>query len=140
MALLGFDGILLVYLATQLSLALSFLIGRAVPARAMAELFRGMRLDRARRLVEQLDAASPAQRVATLVKTAPNGGFGTLARHPFLALAVMLNLPGNAIIGGAGGIGMIAGMSRAYPFPRYLLLVAIATTPVPLFLLVTGVE
>jgi hypothetical protein len=138
MLVLGSEGILLVYLATQLALAMSFLLGRAVPTHFVIALFRRLRLERARRLVEEINAAPLAKRTDVLAASVPTGGFGFLARHPFLALALILNVPGNALIGGAGGIGMIAGMSRAYPFPRYLLLVATATTPVPVFLLATG--
>jgi len=47
----------------------------------------------------------------------------------------ILNPPGNALIGGGGGIGLIAGMSRLYPFPKYILLASIAITPLPLLFL-----
>jgi hypothetical protein len=50
-------------------------------------------------------------------------------------IAIALNLPGNALIGGGGGIGLISGMSRLYPFPKYILLVSLAITPLPLLLL-----
>ena len=50
-------------------------------------------------------------------------------------IALLLNLPGNALIGGGGGIGLIAGMSRVYSFPRYFLLVGLAITPLPLLFL-----
>jgi hypothetical protein len=33
---------------------------------------------------------------------------------------------------------MIAGMSRAYPFHHFVILMALSTLPVPLFLIVTG--
>ncbi|UCE30573.1 MAG: hypothetical protein JSW68_10975, partial [Burkholderiales bacterium] len=62
----------------------------------------------------------------------------SLLRHRHVALAIALNLPGNALVGGAGGLGMLAGMSGLFSLPRYLLLVALATTPVPLFLLAAG--
>jgi hypothetical protein len=45
---------------------------------------------------------------------------------------VLLNLPGNALLGGGGGIGLIIGMSRLIPFHKYLLLIAVAVAPVPL--------
>lgn len=48
-------------------------------------------------------------------------------------ISIILNLPGNAIIG--GGIGLIAGISRLYPFPKYLLVVGFAITPLPLVFL-----
>lgn len=110
MLVLGADGVVLVYLCTQLALALSYLAGRLVPPAALGRVFALLGMERARRLV-----AAP----------------GTAIPRPGLALAALLNLPGNAVIGGAGGIGMLAGITRALSFPRYLLLVALATTPVP---------
>lgn len=138
MLLLGPGGIALVYICTQLALVLSFLLGRLVPTRYIANAFAWLHLDRARRLVEDLDRTPPNQRVRKLAERSPSGWVAFLVRHHYLALAVILNLPGNAIIGGAGGIGMIAGMSRAYPFPYFVILMALSTLPVPLFLIITG--
>jgi hypothetical protein len=50
-------------------------------------------------------------------------------------LAVLFNLPGNTIIGDGGGIALIAGMSRLFPFPKFVFLVCVAITPVPLLFL-----
>jgi hypothetical protein len=135
MMLLGEEGILLVYGATQLSLLLSFVLGRWVPTRRVGAAFRWLGLDRAAGLLQRIEAVPPAERAAYLARRAPGRWSAALGRHHGLALAVLLNLPGNALIGGAGGIGMIAGMSRAIPLARYALLVAAATTPVPVFLL-----
>ncbi|MDH4093862.1 MAG: hypothetical protein OEV81_03655 [Betaproteobacteria bacterium] len=51
-------------------------------------------------------------------------------------IALAINLPGNALIGGAGGIGLVAGMSGILSFPRYALTIAAATTPVPVLMLI----
>jgi hypothetical protein len=45
---------------------------------------------------------------------------------------VALNLPGNTLLGGGGGIALMAGLSGLYPMPAYLTTVAIAVAPVPL--------
>jgi len=135
MMVLGDEGILLVYAATQLALLLSFSLGRWVPTRHVAAAFRWLGLARAAVLLQSIEKISPAERADYLVRRAPGRWSAALGRHLGLALALVLNLPGNAVIGGAGGIGMIAGMSRAIPLARYLLLVAAATTPVPVFLL-----
>jgi hypothetical protein len=118
MMMLGDEGVLLVYAATQAALLISFLLGRWVPAHRVGTAFRWLGMERAAALVRR----APGRRGA------PAGRYG-------LGLALLLNLPGNAVIGGAGGIGMMAGMSRAIPLVRYLLIVAAATSPVPLFLL-----
>ena len=54
-----------------------------------------------------------------------------------LVLAVLFNLPGNALIGGGGGIAMMAGMSRLYSFPAYLLLIAVAILPGPILVMLS---
>lgn len=55
-----------------------------------------------------------------------------LRRGRYVMLAVLLNLPGNALIGGGGGIAMAAGLSRIFaPLPT-LAIFAMATLPVPL--------
>ena len=71
----------------------------------------------------------------SLLETAPSKVVPYLLEHRYLMIAIILNLPGNALIGGGGGIGLVAGMSRLYPFPKYLLLVGLAITPLPLLFL-----
>lgn len=138
MMVLGDQGVLLVYAATQCSLAVSFLLGRWVPARLVGAAFRWLGMERAARLLQSIAAMPSAQQAEYLARSSTGRWAGLLARRPGLALAVALNLPGNALIGGGGGIGMIAGMSRLFPTARYLLVVAVATSPVPVFLLLSG--
>jgi len=140
MLMFGQGGILLVYLATLVALTASFLLGRLVPVRSIATVFGWLRLRRARRLLEDLEGTAPAQRIDYLASRAPAGRLGALLRHRHLALAVLLNLPGNAMLGGAGGIGMLAGMSGAFRLSRFILLAAVATTPVPLLFLLSGAQ
>jgi hypothetical protein len=64
--------------------------------------------------------------------TAPARVAPFLLDHRYATSAVLLNLPGNALLGGGGGIGLIIGMSRLIPFHKYLLLIAVAVAPVPL--------
>jgi len=137
MLILGDNGIVLVYVATQVALTLSFLLGRLVPAPLISDALQWLGMTRAARLVAQVGAVSPTERAALLVGHSLTPWLRHLVKHRYVALAVVLNLPGNALIGGAGGIGVIAGMSRAFRFFPFLLLVGIATTPVPIFLLLT---
>jgi len=138
MMVLGDQGILLVYAATQVSLLLSFVLGRWVPARLLAAGFRWLGMERAASLLEAVEALPLAERAGFLAHRARGRWAAALTRHHGLALALALNLPGNALIGGGGGIGMIAGVSRIVPFIRYLLVVSAATAPVPAFLLLCG--
>ncbi len=51
-----------------------------------------------------------------------------------------LNIPGNTLIGGGGGISLAAGMSRLFRVWRFLLVLAIAVAPVPLIIVLTGTD
>jgi hypothetical protein len=92
-------------------------------------------LHRARDLVKDLAPLGPEERLEFLLRNAPSGIVPFLVRHRYLILAVLFNLPGNSILGDGGGIGLVAGMSRLFRFPRYVLLVCLAITPLPLLFL-----
>ena len=140
MAMLGVEGIVLAYLCTVLALSLSFLAGRLIPPRLVARILGWLTLHRARKLVTDLEPLGPEERLLFLTRSAPSRIVPFLLRHRYLVLAVLFNLPGNAIIGDGGGIGLIAGMSRLFPFPKYVLLVSVAITPVPLLFLLRAVQ
>lgn len=137
---LGIPIILLVYGAMIAALTLSYTIGRLVPPRAIAGCFGILGLERARTLVEDLAPLSDAERLQRLTARAPRRILPFLLRHRFIALALALNLPGNSLVGGGGGIALAAGMSRLFPPLPYLLTIALAVAPVPLFFLLTGVR
>jgi hypothetical protein len=76
--------------------------------------------------------------LALLLDGAPPRMLDLALRYRYIALAVLINTPGNAIIGGGGGIMMLAAMSGIFmPLPT-LLTVAIAVCPVPLAVLLFG--
>lgn len=139
MVLLGRPGIVLVYLATVLALTLSFLFGRLLSPRIIVRALDWFHLDRARDLVAVLMPLGPEERLRFLLQSAPSRIVPFLLRHRYLVIAVLFNLPGNALIGGGGGIGLIAGMSRLFSYPKYLFSVCLAITPVPILFLLRGV-
>jgi hypothetical protein len=135
MVLLGTRGIVLVYLCTLLSLSLSFTIGRLIPLNGFARFLGWLHLYKAQDLVLQLEPLNSEEKLNFLLRTAPSKVIPFLLKHRYLTIAIALNLPGNALIGGGGGIGLITGMSRLYPFPKFILLVSLAITPLPLLVL-----
>ena len=135
MAMFGIEGIVLVYCCTVLALSASFLSGRLLPPRYMVHALNWFHLHRARDLVKDLAPLGPEERLEFLLRSAPSGIVPFLVRHRYLILAVLFNLPGNSILGDGGGIGLVAGMSRLFRFPRYVLLVCLAITPLPLLFL-----
>ena len=128
----------LVYGATVLALVLAFLVGRLVPQRTVVEIFETLHLKRAGRLLRQLETLDLNQRLQFLLQNASTRIVPFLLRHRLLALMVALNLPGNALVGGGGGICLVAGFSRLFTLPRFVLAVAAAVAPVPLMVLMTG--
>ena len=132
MVLLGNKGALLIYLCTLAALSISYAIGSIIPSRYLIALLDWLHLERASALLTRLEPLERKQRLDLLIEQAPRRLVPLLLRHRYLAMAVLLNLPGNALIGGGGGIGMIAGMSRLFPYPLYLSTTALAVAPVPI--------
>ena len=127
-----------VYFATVAALSFSFVIGRLVPIRILASLFGTLGLHRAEELVAQLAPLSREQRLEALITAAPRRLVPWLLKHRYIAVIVALNLPGNALIGGGGGIALLAGISGLFSFPRYLIAVALAVLPIPMFVMLMG--
>ena len=138
MMLLGNKGAILVYLCTLAALSVSFAIGRKIPSRFIDLLLNWLHLYKASALVHQLESLNQQERLEFLSEKAPSRIAPFLLRHRYLAIAVVVNLPGNALIGGGGGIGLVAGMSKIIPFHGYLMVLAIAIAPVPLWFFLQG--
>lgn len=128
----------LVYGCMVSALVIAFIIGRMVPCTYLAALFSYLRFNRAANLIDQLAATSPAERLNLLMERAPSRFVPLLLKHRYLALMLALNVPGNTIIGGGGGIAMVAGMSGLFKFGWFVLAVALAIAPVPLFFFLMG--
>jgi len=134
MMLLGSKSALLVYLCTLVALSGSYLVGRLIPLRLVQRFLQWLYLERASDLVGQLEPLDQNERLNILNQKLPTRIAPFLLNHRYITIAVLFNLPGNALIGGGGGIGLIIGMSRLVPFGRYLLVMAAAVAPVPLFI------
>ncbi|MEL0108377.1 MAG: hypothetical protein VW802_15730 [Rhodospirillaceae bacterium] len=138
LAAFGHQVAVLIYAATVTALAISYLIGRLVPIRLIAKLFESLGQKRAVNLVHRLEPLSAEQRLETLIAHAPKRFVPSLLKYRYIAIAVALNVPGNAVIGGGGGIALLAGISGLFTFPRYLAIISIAVLPVPLTVWMLG--
>jgi len=139
MLLLGSKSALLIYPCTLVALSCSFMIGKIFPLHQVRKFLQWLYLDRASELVSQLESLDPPERLSLLYEKAPAKFATFLLHHRYAMLVIVLNLPGNALIGGGGGIGLIAGMSRLIPFHKYLLVISVAVAPVPLCLYFQGI-
>jgi len=138
MLLLGAKGALLVYICTLTALSLSFTVGRFTPFLLVNRFLDWLHLQRAGALVRQLEPLDQLERLQLLNDKAPSRFAPFLLKHRYLAIAAALNLPGNALIGGGGGIALVVGMSKIVPFPRFIMLLAVVVAPVPLWFYLLG--
>lgn len=138
MAMLGPSIALLVYLCTVAGLSLSFLLGRLIPLSVLSHIATDVRLERTSKLLRTIEPLDKKERLAYLVNRAPRRFIPMLLRYRYLALAVALNIPGNYIIGGGGGIALFAGVSRLYSVTGYLITIGLSVAPVPIAVMLFG--
>ena len=137
-AMLGTSVVLLVYSCTVIGLTLSFLIGRLLPLSVMLKALAWLRLRRTERLLRRIEPLDGDERLRFLLNKAPGATLPFLLRHRYVALAVAINLPGNFLIGGGGGIALVAGLSRLFSVSGFLITIAVAVAPVPLLIAFFG--
>lgn len=128
----------LVYGATVTALTLAFLIGRLVPQRLVVHGFEAVGMRRAAGSLRDLAPLETEARLHRVLAGNSPKLAAFLVRHRHVALAVALNVPGNALFGGGGGICMAAGFCRLFTLPAFLATVALAVAPVPLAIYLSG--
>lgn len=136
--LFGAAGAAAAYLATIAGLALAFAGGRLIPEKVLARL--------AGRLGIAPPGRSPESALGQLVADLRRGAgpcaraLAALVEHRYLTLAVALNLPGNSILGGGGGIALLCGASRRFEWRWFVPTVALATAPIPALVIFGGLD
>ena len=128
----------LMYACTLIGLGLAYFAGYALPSAALQKLLGELGLRRASAFLGRIEAMTTAERLDFLVSHSPRRLVPHLLRYRYLAVALALNLPGNAMIGGGGGIAFLAGASRLFSPPAFLATLAVAIAPVPLAVLIFG--
>jgi len=129
-----------VFSATFLGLTLAFVIGRYMPRRWLQRTLLDLRLKKAAGFWDKMQEMTPEQRVELMCERLPDWLGPHLVKWRYVMLAAVINIPGNSIIGGGGGICMIAGLSRIFTPAATLATIALAVSPVPLFIWFFGIE
>ena len=127
----------LVYVGMVTALILAFLIGRLVPLSLVGAVFEKLNFRRAHEFVIKLSRLNAQDRLALLTENAPSRIGPLMLRHRYLLLVAVINLPGNSLVGGGGGIAFIAGLSGVFSYAGYLAAIIIAVSPVPMFFYLT---
>jgi hypothetical protein len=138
MVMLGPPIAVLVYLCTLAGLSISYALGRFIPLMVLARLADDCKLQRTGHMLREIQPLDKKQRLELLLDRAPKRFLPWLLRYRYLALAVALNIPGNYLIGGGGGIALFAGVSRIFGVTGFLVTIALAVAPVPLAVLIFG--
>ena len=130
MTVFGREGAVAAWLATIAGLSLSHAAGRYMPADRVHHW-----LDRHGLLPADSDPGeSPMAGMLERLRLSGRKGYRIatfLLRHRYLLFALLINMPGNSVLGGGGGIALVSGFARLYRWPPFLLTVAIASLPIP---------
>lgn len=140
LVMLGPPIALLVYLCTVIGLSLSFVLGRLIPLSVLVRITNDIKLERTSNLLKAIEPLKKKQRLSYLTQKAPKRFVPLLVRYRYLALAIALNIPGNYLIGGGGGIALFAGISRLYSVPGFLITIVLSVAPVPIAVLLFGTD
>ncbi len=122
----------LVYAASVAGLYLAYVVGRWLPLAVIRRTLSDLGLARAASLIDRVDPLRPEDRLSLLSDRLPAWLGRHVVRWRYLLLAVLVNFPGTTLIGGGGGIAMIAGLSRLFTPWATAVTFLVAVLPVPL--------
>ena len=131
MCVFGQEGVVFVYLATVAGLSLAFLFGRLIPQRwidsGMERLVNSQTCSgHSDELEKMADCISSGRKLFSLRLKS------FLMKYRYLTIAVLVNIPGNYILGGGGGISIACGASRRISWKGFLITIVLAVSPVPI--------
>lgn len=132
LALQGPAAALPVYLATLAGLLIAYAAGRRLSPRWLAGALADLGLARAAAFVARVAPLSGEARLALLRERLPRRLGPLVGGWRYALLAALLNLPGNWLLGGGGGIMLLAGLSGLFRPWATVATVALAVAPVPL--------
>lgn len=121
-----------IYLSTLTGLMLAYAVGEWLPYARLHRALQDLRLHKVCRLLEGFQPLTRTQRLALLHDRAPRWLRPFVSRYRYLLLAALVNLPGNALLGGGGGILFVAGFSRLFTPIGVAITMALAVMPIPL--------
>jgi hypothetical protein len=132
LAMLNIQGVLMLYLVTVAALMTSYGIGKLIPIDILKRFFDFLHFPKASELLCSAEACDEKEQIDRFIEHAPKRLIPFLLRHRYWVFAVAINTPGNIVIGGAGGIAMMSGLSRLFGFRQFALTILIAVSPLPI--------
>jgi len=135
LAMLDIQGVILLYAITVIALSISYTIGRLIPVQVLKRLFQYLHFHKASDLLSPGGERDEKEQINLFLEHAPKRFIPFLLRHRYWVFGVVINTPGNIILGGAGGIAMMSGVSRLFNFKTFVLTVLVAVSPLPVFVI-----
>lgn len=129
-----------IYASTVTGLVLAYAGGEWIPYARLHRVFDDLRLKKACRLYEAVQPLSRTERLEALRARAPGWLRPLATRYRYVLLAVLVNLPGNVVLGGGGGILFTAGLSRLFLPVQTVVTILVAVAPVPLAVWVFDID
>jgi hypothetical protein len=120
-----------IYCATVVGLSLAFVAGENVSYRRLHGILADLHMRRACLLIERVQPLDKADRLALLRNRAPKWARPFVSRFRYVVMALLINLPGNSILGGGGGLMFVAGFSRLFHAMPMIGVILLAVAPVP---------
>ena len=124
--LFGEQSLIWVYIATLVGLSLAFFIGRCLPERWILHIYN----PKVRHITYKIPGSQTTQ--AYLTRLAEWFKWIPFEIKRVIAIVVLLNLPGNTMYGDGGGISILCGMDRRFPFPQFFIAICIGASPLPI--------
>lgn len=126
----------LIVLVSSAGLITSFLVGKFVPKQKLANLLVWFGLEKAPRFLLRLQGMSSQQKLDQMMQGVSKKWSIVLLRYRYLGVIALLNIPGNAVIGGGGGIAFMAGVTGVFSVKGFATSAIIGVMPYPLFFFV----
>ncbi|WP_341368306.1 hypothetical protein [Yoonia sp. BS5-3] len=140
MILQGPEQVWWIYGATVTGFYIPFLAGWLIPPRFLIRMLHNCGLHKIAALVEDTYALPMGARLDLMREMAPNWIKPLVNKWRYAAFFVALNFPGNVVIGGAGGILLVAGMSRVFAPLAILGIICFCLSTIPIVVTVTGFD
>jgi hypothetical protein len=115
-----------------LAMVLAYSAGRLIPIAMLARALGYLGLAKARKFILEIGEMTSAERLRFIVDRSPNRFVPFLLKYRYLAFALALNIPGNSLVGGGGGLSMVAGISGLFSLWAFIATVLVAIAPIPL--------
>lgn len=123
----------LIVVVSSAGLITSFMIGKFVPKQKLAKLLNWFGFEKAPKFLLKLQDMSTQEKLDHMMQGVSKKWSIALMQYRYLGIIALLNIPGNAVIGGGGGIAFMAGVTGVFSAKGFAISAIIGVMPYPLF-------